>query len=164
MITMTTRRCSLCQKDLPLTSFGRNCYSPSGYRSRCKRCGPLRQTKTQKPCLECKRVFEFPLAQKNRIFCSNSCALAFSNKARVTRPGLHKELQEVAQHAVEAFVRRVKPGQQICVNCESTKFVEAHHEDYSYPLRVCWLCHRCHSRHHRGEQITIVEVDLGAAT
>jgi hypothetical protein len=34
---------------------------------------------------------------------------------------------------------------QPCAVCGSTKFIHAHHEDYSKPLEVIWLC----SKHHR---------------
>ncbi|OLE67241.1 MAG: hypothetical protein AUG09_03490 [Acidobacteria bacterium 13_1_20CM_2_68_7] len=30
-----------------------------------------------------------------------------------------------------------------------TREVQAHHEDYSRPLKVMWLCAACHARHHQ---------------
>jgi hypothetical protein len=38
---------------------------------------------------------------------------------------------------------------QPCVHCGARR-AHAHHEDYSRPLDVIWLCARCHAAHHRG--------------
>ena len=35
-----------------------------------------------------------------------------------------------------------------CSNCSNTENIQAHHEDYSKPLDVVWLCPTCHRRHH----------------
>lgn len=37
---------------------------------------------------------------------------------------------------------------QPCAHCGSAKNINAHHTDYSQPLRVVWLCRRCHLREH----------------
>jgi ribosomal protein S27AE len=36
---------------------------------------------------------------------------------------------------------------QPCEVCGREK-VDAHHDDYSQPLKVRWLCRRCHGQHH----------------
>lgn len=46
----------------------------------------------------------------------------------------------------------IKKGQLVrpnmCSSCERVIKVEAHHEDYSQPLVVKWLCKRCHVNAH----------------
>ena len=36
-----------------------------------------------------------------------------------------------------------------CVICGNEKS-QGHHEDYSKPLDVIWMCNRCHAEHHSG--------------
>lgn len=35
-----------------------------------------------------------------------------------------------------------------CKWCDSNLNIEAHHEDYSKPLEVIWLCRKCHKNKH----------------
>ena len=35
-----------------------------------------------------------------------------------------------------------------CKRCNKKKKLEAHHEDYSKPLEVTWLCRQCHNEIH----------------
>jgi hypothetical protein len=43
--------------------------------------------------------------------------------------------------------RIVRPG--ACQDCGETLPLHGHHEDYSRPLEVVWLCRDCHMKRHR---------------
>ena len=73
------------------------------------------------------------------------------------------------KHAAKLLARRqlrysvarggtIRPTQ--CSQCGSPKQIEAHHEDYSKPLDVMWLCQLCHKAHHG----KIVDQDLLSLT
>lgn len=47
------------------------------------------------------------------------------------------------------LIRRGKLQRGPCSDCGSTVNVEAHHEDYSKPRDVRWICRLCHRAHHR---------------
>jgi len=46
----------------------------------------------------------------------------------------------------------VKKGQlikpKVCAICNKEKSLRAHHEDYSKPLEVLWVCNQCHKHIH----------------
>jgi len=48
-------------------------------------------------------------------------------------------------------IARGKLTRQPCEACGATP-VEAHHDDYSRPLDVRWLCTPCHRAHHAAQK------------
>lgn len=53
-----------------------------------------------------------------------------------------------AQNAVSYALRKGQLVKGSCAQCGTSKDICAHHEDYSKPLDVVWLCRPCHIRHH----------------
>ena len=53
-----------------------------------------------------------------------------------------------AHRAVNNAVTSGRLVKQPCARCGSTAYVHGHHEDYSKPLDVEWLCRSCHRQHH----------------
>ena len=55
----------------------------------------------------------------------------------------------------QCLQRAVKNGQvkkeDSCSRCNSIGKVMAHHEDYTKPLDIIWLCPLCHVQHHRNK-------------
>lgn len=47
-------------------------------------------------------------------------------------------------------------------NCNRLGPVEAHHDDYSKPLAVRWLCNPCHRTHHKAEREKKRQLDKAA--
>lgn len=52
-----------------------------------------------------------------------------------------------ARSYANVYLRRGKIERKPCSECKSPK-AQMHHEDYSKPLDVEWLCRRCHLAHH----------------
>jgi hypothetical protein len=67
-------------------------------------------------------------------------------KYRRTKEG---NIKEKARSKVQTALRNgslIRPS--ICEDCKKDVFVEAHHEDYSKPLDIQWLCKDCHWKRH----------------
>lgn len=50
------------------------------------------------------------------------------------------------RRAIDAGIL-VRP--EMCSECDEPGAIEAHHDDYTKPLDVRWLCKPCHGLHHR---------------
>lgn len=80
-------------------------------------------------------------------------AYAMANRQRVNR---HKKNwidrnpeKHAAHTAVRSALRSGKLVRQPCEKCGSTHRVHAHHDDYSKPLEVRWLCPEHHAEEKR---------------
>lgn len=79
-------------------------------------------------------------------------------KTAVGKASRNKELIEqrkkfpekyAAYQAVQRALRTKKLVQGPCSVCGSTVMIHAHHEDYSKPFEVIWLCRKHHQERHK---------------
>ncbi len=63
------------------------------------------------------------------------------------------ERKRRAHGAVTYAIKRGKLIREPCEVCGTTAHVVAHHDDYSKPLSVRWLCRGHHAQHHREERL-----------
>ena len=65
----------------------------------------------------------------------------------------HKKYRKKINHAHVKVYRALKSGElkriEICEHCKTNMTEHAHHEDYSKPLEVTWLCRNCHVETHK---------------
>lgn len=101
-------------------------------------------------CSKCNNMIE-PSRMGKQAYCK-SCHAAYM---RATRPK-HSELPEPARVKANArsylhvYLKRGKILRQNCEICGSERS-EAHHDDYSKPLQVVWLCREHHLMLHKNE-------------
>lgn len=85
---------------------------------------------------------------------------------RIIRDTIHDNLRGIVRYekpvksreerrkerARRLVTRAVKAGKlerpKRCEHCAEARRLNAHHEDYSRPLAVAWLCQNCHSARH----------------
>ena len=132
----------------------------------------------EKPCPVCHKDFrtsEAAMKQGRGKFCSFGCAIKGRRVARTRLFGKdnpnwkggisldpygyfkitsqrypdHLEAREQTKYAIKAG-RLVRQPCEIC----GSEHVQAHHDDYSQPLKVRWLCTRHHADYHRGKRRT----------
>lgn len=130
---------------------------------------------------QCKRAacglwYAAPRKETNRgrwIYCCLSCATASAietgrfkgeNNPRwlggVSNDNMRYRNRQRERHPVEEAARRavhneIRSGRLVRQPCEKcgAEIAEAHHDDYSQPLAVRWLCRPHHDEHHRGERL-----------
>jgi len=83
-----------------------------------------------------------------------------SDKGRATNANLKRQYLQEGRYAEEkraynAVYHAVKTGKlirpEVCPKCGcDDRRIQAHHEDYSKPLEVTWLCSGCHADVHHG--------------
>lgn len=62
---------------------------------------------------------------------------------------MNKEIKKRrATNLISSRVRRKIIKKEKCLFCKSNKFIDGHHQDYNYPLKVIWLCKSCHKKIH----------------
>lgn len=66
-------------------------------------------------------------------------------------PGRVSQVFDEGAHAARGVTERaIKNGRLVrpdaCQQCGRGAHIDAHHEDYSKPLDVVWLCRKCHAR------------------
>ena len=98
--------------------------------------------------------------EANKRYCHNHPdRVAESNtKYRRNNPEKYK-----AHNLVSYAVKNGRLSPQFCECCGEEK-TEAHHDDYSKPLEVRWLCHKCHMEWHankRNEVDNNIEINGG---
>jgi len=105
-------------------------------------------------CLTCGKAF---LACKDRVdrgwgrYCSKGCANTGTRMGEANLNWKHGKYATPQQRAHGAVHRAIKRGElrpRPCELCGTTIKVDSHHEDYSKPLDVRWLCESCHAKEH----------------
>lgn len=119
------KKCSKCQVWKPLDQFRRSSSQHDGLQATCK---------------ECMRAYLKEYRQSE------------SGKASQARSHARRRAKDPQKVAARAELQRaVMLGEVVrgpCEKCGTTEGVEGHHEDYSKPLDVRWLCRKDHRLEH----------------
>lgn len=160
--TQTCKRCTVCDEEKPLDKFYRHSRSPDGRNPRCKACDNARKANWIKANPERHGQYVKRWRQRNP-----EAAAAIYKRARerrferqpdfavrnVERHRLRHPEKDRARRTVQRAVRdgRLhKPN--ACERCDElteARELHGHHEDYSKPLEIEWLCRDCHQERHR---------------
>jgi hypothetical protein len=108
----------------------------------CSKCG-AEHDRNHNWCLACVRAYNKDWRKRNRDRCNT-----FQREFRHRHP--HKTRATRAVTKAIASGRLVRPS--TCSECGTSCKPEAHHDDYSKPLGVRWLCRPCHLLFHERER------------
>ena len=89
------------------------------------------------------------------------CKLRYE-KERAHRKYLYVLNREKAQasRAANIYLNKNNIKKLLCSSCSASKNMEMHHQDYSKPLEVAFLCKSCHRMLHYGHDINYTIVNL----
>lgn len=136
------KRCFKCNTIKPLTDFYKHSKMADGHLGKCKECT---KSDVRKHRFENDSVREYDRKRGSRRSYEKI------KEYRESNPKKYKAHTMVGN--------AVRDGKLIkadcCEECGSDFSLNAHHDDYNYPLSVRWLCSRCHHIWHaeNGEAI-----------
>lgn len=159
-IEMVNKKCKRCEKVLPISAFYVHPQMADGHLNICKDCVRNRAQVYRQENLE--RIREYD-RQRGRTKEHNQKNLQLAHDLKATNPEKYKEQKEkrnsnyVQKHPdrrrahimVWNKLRDKKLDRKPCEVCGTARKVEAHHDDYSKPLEIRWLCKKHHMELHR---------------
>jgi len=127
--------CKICKIDKPATDFYKR------IRTQCKKCFLIKQKihRASPAYREMSKAYFAKWKAKNS-FWRNSYITEASYKWKQDHPDGMKAHLKISYALRAGNIK--KP--LLCSNCHKQKRLSAHHDDYSKPLDVKWLCWSCH--------------------
>lgn len=151
------KACSKCSIDKPLTEYYPKKTAKRGYTAACKSCHikdvlsrykaspkQLNKSKWQKE--------NQPKYEKDKKRNQSAKRRAYKKAYNTAYRAKNKE-KCLAHRLVVKALREEVLSREPCEKCGDKKS-EAHHDDYSKPLTVRWLCTHHHKEHHAIEDAT----------
>lgn len=150
---MEAKRCFKCQEVKPLTAFYVHPAMGDGRLNKCKECA---KKDVRKNYLE--NIEFYKEQERNRAMLPHRVAQRAEYQATeagkaAVRAGklrymMRNPVKRKAHIAVSNAIRDGVLERQPCEICQESK-AQAHHDDYSKPLDVRWLCTKHHAEWHR---------------
>lgn len=131
--------CFKCGVTKPITDFYAHPQMGDGRLNKCKECTKRDVSENYRANFEHYQNYErerFKLPERKRDVSKYRRARAERTPEKVR-----------ARYMVGSAIRRGSLVRQPCEHCGEPKS-QAHHEDYSKPLDVRWLCFVCHRKAH----------------
>ena len=174
------KECRRCFRSLPLSEFYQHKQMFDGYLNVCKQCTKSRVSKHRTSNID--RIKEYDRNRPNkkervekvkqkRLWLKANDSEKYNQQeenkklwARNNKDKVSKQKQKWiennpekrrAHHIVNNAIRDgrlFKPNK--CSLCENAEKIHGHHDDYSKPLDVRWLCVACHKQFHRDLEAT----------
>ena len=115
----------------------------NGHLGKCKECTKLDVHLNYRAKWSDKKKYD---QERNKKAERKLARLEYQRKMRANNP-----LKYRARNAVSYAIASGKLVRLPCVVCGNPKS-QGHHHDYSKPLDVEWLCHKCHREGRHGQR------------
>lgn len=140
------RTCNKCDKTLDISEFYRHPKALDGLSGKCKECTKVGVRANYRKNRDHYVAYE-QARQKNPE--RRQAALGYQRTRRERHPEKYH-----ARMAVDNAVRDGRLTRKPCEVCGTTDRVQAHHDDYSKPFDVKWLCFKHHREVEHGQVVT----------
>lgn len=134
------KHCNPCNTTKPRDQFHRRAASADGLAARCKAC---------------QKIYDKARASEpERVAARKAYQATDHGKARMrVGTAAWRKRNRIKSNAHTAVARALRKGTLVRKPCEEpgcgrTDYVEAHHDDYTKPLEVKWLCDPHHKKRH----------------
>lgn len=134
-----SQQCYHCLIAKPLDEFHKHPQMPNGHRGKCKECKNQEARVRYKAQRDYERLRSFKYRQTEK---GKARQLVNAKRHNSQHPEKYK-----ARYRLRNAVRNGWLKKKPCETCGDPK-AEAHHDDYSKPLNVRWLCLKHHREHH----------------
>lgn len=132
------KSCFKCGAEKPLSEFYKHKQMADGHLNKCKECTRSDVKNHRQDPRYREKVLAYDRARGSRQDAE------YLREYRLKFPRKYK-----AHNAVMNAIRDGKmKKEKECWQCGSDFRVEAHHDDYAFPLSVRWLCAACHKQWH----------------
>jgi len=132
------KSCFKCGAEKPLSEFYKHKRMLDGHLNKCKECTKRDVKAHRKNPKYREKVLAYDRARGNRQ------DKAYFDEYKKRFPKKCKAKNMVGNAIRDGRMRK----ETKCSECASEYRVEAHHDDYDFPLSVRWLCASCHKQWH----------------
>ena len=147
--------CRECHVEKPLSDFYKHAAMGDGRLNKCKPCVKSRVNKHREVNLETIREYDKRRSNKpHRVKARKDYQQTEAGKlAKKKAMDAYNKRYPMAYATHVIAGNAIRDGKLIpassCSICGSVEKIEGHHDDYTKPLDVRWLCEQCHKAWHK---------------
>lgn len=147
--------CRECKQEKPLTDFYKHAKMADRHLNKCIECVKDRVSKHRDANLEKVREYDRKRGSlPHRVQARKEYVKTDAGKQARKRGSANYRERYPMKYAAHIVARNaIRDGKLIpaasCEVCNSNEKIEGHHDDYTKPLDLRWLCEKCHKAWHR---------------
>jgi hypothetical protein len=147
--------CLACNTKKPLDEYYLHKQMLDGYLNKCKECVKSRVHTYRINNLAAVTAYDKKRdSLPHRIKIKQKYLKTDSGKKAKAKASLNYKKRYPMKYAAHIITANaIRSGKLLpvknCSECNSTNKIEGHHDDYTKPLNIKWLCELCHKEWHR---------------
>jgi len=153
---MQRKTCFKCHVEKPVTDFYVHPQMGDGRLNKCKECTKIDVRKNYIANIDYYRAYEDSrMYEPHRVAARKRYVSSEAGKRARRRAAENYWTRNPEKRSAHVATRNaIRDGKLVCMPCEKCGAikVDAHHDDYSKPLEVRWLCRKHHLEHHGKQQ------------